>query len=361
MIPHSRPTLGPEEKQAIKEVLDSGHIAQGKKVGEFEKGFCEFTGRRFAVAVSSGSSALHLSLIALEAGKGDEVILPSYTCTALLHAVEAVGAKPVLADIDLEDFNLSVSEVKKKIRRKTKAILVPHSFGRAAQMETLVDLKIPVIEDGTQALGASVGDEKVGSFGILSIFSFYATKMITTGEGGMVLTNFPRLAERVFDLMDYDKKETHQFRTNSKMTDIEAAMGIEQLKKLPFFIEKRRHIASGYREIFSGSDVVTPQEDAQRDHVYFRYVVRFPKKSKERFKELEAKGLEVKKPVFKPLHQYLGLSDTLFPNTQRAMRETCSLPIFPSLKENEWGTIAQALKPTDKSRGKVAGKNPVRV
>lgn len=356
MIPHSRPTLGPEEEQAIREVLASGHIAQGKKVGEFEKSFCEFTGRRFAIAVSSGSSALHLSLISLEIGRGDEIILPSFTCAALLHAVEAVQAKPVLVDIDLEDFNLSVSSVKKKIRRKTKAVLVPHSFGRAAQMEALLDLKIPVIEDGTQALGARVGEERVGSFGALSIFSFYATKMITTGEGGIVLTNFPRMAERVFDFRDYDKKETHHFRTNSKMTDLEAAMGIQQLKKLPLFIEKRRHIASGYAEIFADSDVVTPKEDARRDHVYFRYVVRFPKKSKERFRELEAKGIEVKKPVFKPLHQYLGLDDSLFPNTLEAMRQSCSLPIFPSLNPDEWRTIAEINR-----RGKIAGTTSVQV
>ncbi len=358
MIPHSRPTLGPEEKQAIEEVLASGHIAQGKKVGEFEKSFCEFTGRRFAVAVSSGSSALHLSLVALGLGRGDEVILPSFTCTALLHAVEAVQAKPVLVDIDLEDFNLSVTEVKKKIRRKTKAILAPHAFGCAARMEELLDFKIPVVEDGTQALGAKVGNERVGNFGVVSLFSFYATKMITTGEGGMVLTNFPRLAERIFDLRDYDKKETHHFRTNSKMTDLEAAMGTQQLRRLPGFIEKRREIAALYKQAFSGSDAILPQDDSQRDHVYFRYVVRFPKKSRERFRQLQADGIEVKKPVYKPLHQYLKLADSLFPNTQQAMRECCSLPIFPSLIEKEQHQISDALIRT---QGKTTARDTVPV
>ena len=343
MIPHSRPTLGEEEKRVVEAVLDSGQIAQGKKVAEFEKQFCEYTGRRFAVAVSSGTAALHLSLAALAAGRGDEIILPSFTCTALLHAVEAVGAKPVLVDIDLEDCNLSVSEVKKKICRKTKAILVPHAFGRAARMEELLDLKIPVIEDGTQALGARVGDQRVGSFGILSVFSFYATKMIATGEGGMVLTNFPRLAERIFDLRDYDKKEDHRFRTNSKMTDLEAALGVEQLKKLAYFIEERREIAGLYREALSGAEVILPTEDGERDHVYFRYVVRFPKKPKEWLREFEANGIEAKKPVYKPLHQYLQLSDASFPNTAQAMRESCSLPIFPSLTSSEWRQISEGL------------------
>ena len=344
MIPHSRPTLGPEEHQAVEEVLASGQIAQGKKTALFEKRFCEFTGRRFAVAVSSGTSALHLSLVALGIGRGDEVILPSFTCAALLHALAAVGAKPVLADIDPEDFNLTAAEVKKKIRKKTRAILVPHSFGRAARMEEILSFKIPVIEDGTQALGARVGNQKVGSFGAASIFSFYATKMITTGEGGMVLTDFPRLAERIHDLRDYDKKENFRLRTNSKMTDLEAAMGIEQLKKLESFIESRREIAREYHESLANSPVILPTEDPQRDHVYYRFVVRIRKKSQAWLKELEKRSVEVKRPVYKPLHRYLELSDTSFPETARAMKEACSLPIYPSLAPESRVQISHALQ-----------------
>ncbi len=344
MIPHSRPTLGPEEKQAVEEVLSSGQIAQGKKTVLFEKKFCEFTGRRFAVAVSSGTSALHLTLLALGIGRGDEVILPSFTCTALLHALAAVRAKPVLADIDPEDFNLSVSEVKKKIRKKTKAIFVPHSFGRAARMEEILSFKIPVIEDGTQALGARVGNQKVGSFGAASIFSFYATKMITTGEGGMVLTDFPRLAERIHDLRDYDKKEDFHLRTNSKMTDLEAAMGIEQLKKLETFIESRREIAGEYRRSLANSPVILPTEDSHRGHVYYRFVVRIRKKSQEWLKELEKRGVEAKRPIYKPLHRYLELSDSSFPETAQAMKEACSLPVYPSLSPEECAQIFQALQ-----------------
>ena len=344
MIPHSRPTLGLEEKEAIESVLTTGQIAQGEKVVEFERNFCELVGRRFAIAVSSGTSALHLAFLALEVSRGDEVILPSYTCVALLHAIDLVGAQPVLVDIDLEDFNLSVKEVKKKIRRKTKAVIIPHAFGQPARMEELLDLKVPLLEDGTQALGARVGRKRVGSFGGLSVFSFYATKMMTTGEGGMVLTDSRRLAERLYDLRDYDKKETYQFRTNSKMTDLEAAMGIVQMRKLPQFLARRREIASRYTEALGGWGLGLPLEDPSREHAYYRYVVRLSKKKREFMNELLARGIKVKDPVFKPLHQYLDLSDSHFPFSRQAMKESCSLPIYPSLSDEGCEQVCQAVR-----------------
>jgi len=344
MIPHSRPTLGQEEKEAVRQVLDSGQIAQGRMVMEFERNFCDLVRRPFAVAVSSGTSALQLSLLALEISAGDEVILPSFSCVALLHAVDAVGARPVLTDIDPEDFNISVVQAKKKISRRTKAIVVPHAFGRAARMEELLDGRVPIIEDGTQALGARVGQKKVGGFGVLSVFSFYATKMITTGEGGMVLTGSPRLAKRIFDLRDYDKRRAYRFRTNSKMTDLEAAMGIVQIQKLPSFIRRRREIASLYRSVLENSGIGFPSEDQNRDHVYYRYVVRVPKRTRDWLSQMRNQGIDVKEPVFKPLHQYLEIADSRFPETSRAMKEAHSIPLYPSLSDAECSQICDALR-----------------
>lgn len=344
MIPHSRPTLGPEEKEAVCAVLESGQIAQGPKVMEWEKQFCEFAGRRYAIAVSSGTAALQLSLMALGIERGDEVIIPSFTCVALLHAVDAVGARPVIVDIRLEDLNISLAEVKRKIRKKTKAVIVPHNFGLPARVDELEKLPVSVIEDGTQALGGSIGDKKVGGFGRLSIFSFYATKMITTGEGGMILTNLPKLAERLHDLRDYDKKESYRFRTNSKMTDLEAAMGVEQLKKLPAFVARRREIAQRYQESLRNTGVISPFEASGRRSVYYRYVVRISKRQKEWLRRLRVRGIDVKEPVFKPLHQYLGLSSSQFPAASQAFRECGSLPIYPSMTDSECEEICQALR-----------------
>lgn len=344
MIPHSRPTLGPEEKAAVQAVLESGQIAQGERVIEFERVFCEFTGRRYAVAVSSGTAALSLSFLALGISEGSEVIVPSYTCVALLHAIAGVGARPVVTDIDLGDFNISVPEVRRKISRKTKALVVPHAFGLPARIDELQELGVPLIEDGTQALGAHVKEKKVGAFGVVSLFSFYATKMITTGEGGMILTDFSRLAQKLHDLRDYDKKETYRFRTNSKMTDLEAAMGVAQMKKLPQFLKRRQELASCYSEALEDSEVILPSGGAERDPVFYRYVFRIPKRKRDFMKRLVSRGVEAKEPVFKPLHEYLGLADTKFPFTKQAMKESCSLPLYPSLTNEACRQICEAFR-----------------
>ncbi|KKT00587.1 MAG: hypothetical protein UV78_C0076G0005 [Parcubacteria group bacterium GW2011_GWA2_43_17] len=340
MIPHSRPTLGTEEKKACADVIDSLHLAQGRKVEEFEKAFCAFTGRRHAVAVSSGTAALHLTLVALGVGQKHQVIIPSYNCAAILQPIVALRAKPVFADIDPEDFNISAADTARKIEKNTGAAVIPHLFGRAADMDKFTKLHIPLIEDGTQALGAKAGKKKVGCFGVASIFSFYATKMITTGEGGMVVTDSKKMADRVRDLRDYDKKETFRPRTNSKMTDLEAAMGLVQLAKLSGFIQKRRSIAARYAEVFGNAPVEIPRDASSRDHVYFRYVVRVKgRKALAWVKALNKGGIEAKPPIFKPLHRYLNRADSSFPETAKAMAEAVSLPIFPAMTNEQFDCV----------------------
>lgn len=345
MIPHSRPTLGEEEKRACSAVLESLQIAQGKRVEEFEKRMAALAGRRYAVAVSSGTAALQLSLFALGISKSDEIIMPSYSCAALLHPVMALGAKPVFADIEVDDFNISARETSAKIRKRTKAVIVPHLFGRAADTAQLERLGLAVIEDGTQALGASAGKGKVGSLGLMSIFSFYATKMITTGEGGMILTDSKKLADTLQDIRDYDKKQTFRIRTNSKMTDLEAAIGLEQLAKLPLFIEKRRAIARRYDKIFQASRVLAPVGNGVRDHVYFRYVARVPAKGAEKWlKALNGAGIEAKTPIYKPLHRYFKIPDSFFPVTAKAMKEAVSLPIYPAMTDADFNRVKNILE-----------------
>ncbi|MFA6599666.1 MAG: DegT/DnrJ/EryC1/StrS family aminotransferase [Candidatus Omnitrophota bacterium] len=334
MIPHSKPTLGKEEKAACLRVLDSQQIAQGRQVEAFEKGFCRLTGRRYAIAVNSGSAALSLALRVLKVGPGDEVIVPSYNCAALLHAVDSVGAKAKPVDIEAADFNLSVSETRRAVGPKTKALIAASLFGNPGRIRELVQLGVPVIEDGTQALGAYVGHHSVGSFGVISVFSFYATKMMTTGEGGIILTDSKALAGTLYDLRDYDKKERHCFRTNSKMTDFQAAIGIEQLKKLPQFVRRRRKIAKQYNQCCFIST----------GHVFFRYVLRIPGNLQKCIREFRRRGIDAKRPVFKPLHRYLGMSDARFPETVRAMGEVCSLPIFPSMTDKECTAVAKVIQ-----------------
>ena len=227
-VPHSRPTISDKEVNAVSEVISTGHIAQGAKVEELEGKLAEYFGVKGAVLTSSGTSALHLGLIALGTGENDEVILPSYVCTAPLNAVYMSGGIPILCDIELESFNICLEDLKGRITDKTKAIIVPHMFGSPADIEKISEMGIKIIEDCAHSAGAFLGSKKIGGLGELSMISFYANKIIAAGEGGAVLSNNEDLLKEVKDLRDYDEKERYKVRYNYKMTDIQAAMGVEQ-------------------------------------------------------------------------------------------------------------------------------------
>ena len=218
-------------------------MVQGKKVLEFEAKVSRYLGVKAGVAVNSGTSALHLALLALNIGPGDEVMVPSFVCSALLNAVSYTGASARIVDVKADDFNISPVEVKKKLNKKVKAIIVPHMFGYPADLKELLSFGVPVIEDCAQSIGADYRGRKAGSFGVLSICSFYATKVMTTGEGGMVLSNQTKILDRIRDLRQYDHALNFQTRYNYKMTDFQAALGLSQLQRLPEFIKRRKQIA----------------------------------------------------------------------------------------------------------------------
>ena len=174
-IPHSRPTLGPAEMKAVSDVIASGYVAEGAIVQEFEQKFADYLNVKHAVATNSGTSALHLALLALEVGPGDEVIIPSYVCCALLNAVNYTGATPVLADIGPDTYNLEAADVKKRLTNKTKAIIVPHLFGKSADLDPLLKLDVPIIEDCARRWGAEYAQRPVGTFGLVSIYGLYTS------------------------------------------------------------------------------------------------------------------------------------------------------------------------------------------
>ena len=330
MIPHSSPTLGIEELSAVSEVLSSGCLAQGKKVKEFEEQFSQFLGLKRAGAVNSGTSALHLALIAIGVKTGDEVIIPSFVCTALLNAINYIGAVPVIADINEKDFNLSLGDTKKRITKRTRAIIIPHMFGAPShEMKGFKETGIPIIEDCAQSIGAKINGQDAGAIGDISIFSFYATKVMATGEGGMAASNSLELMERIYDLRDYDNKDDYRVRYNYKMTDIQAAMGIEQLKKLPDFIYRRRIIAERYNEGLKDLPVRLPMASSESDSIWFRYVI-YSERANGLTRYLHEKGIGALKPVFKPLHLLLGNKGDC-PVTEKVWNNTISLPIYPLL------------------------------
>lgn len=348
IIPHSRPAIDEEDLRAAAEVLRSRQIAQGPWVERFERGMASFVGVRGGVAVSSGTAALELALQALNIGAGDEVIMPSYVCAAPWLATQRVGAQARLVDIDLNTFNLDPLAACQAVTKKTRAIIVPHLFGVPADLTALEQIGIPLIEDCAQTLGGTEQGRPVGTVGRLTVCSFYATKLLCAGEGGMVLSNVKGDLERVRSLREYDGALTlDPSSCNVKLTDMQAALGLSQLGRFSAFHERRQILAAAYRVALSSKAAVCPTAPPGRTHGYYRYVVRLPHLQTNPdglmglISTLEQQGIHCRKPVFRPLHRYLDQSG--FPNSDEADRTALSIPLYPDLTDDEVRQILQSL------------------
>lgn len=344
MIYHSKPFVDQEDVRAVSFVVQSAAIAQGPVVKDFEDAVASYVGVKGGVAVSSGTAALHLALAAVDVQAGDEVVLPSYVCVAPLNAINYVGATPVVCDVDSFTGNIDPDDAKSLITEKTKAIIVPHMFGLPARMEKFRDLDVPIIEDCAQAIGASINGKQVGTFGDVAICSFYATKVITTGEGGMVLSDNEAILEKIKDLRDYDEKSPYKTRYNYKMTDVQATMGITQLRKLPKFIDTRRLIADFYDHALADLPVVLPPKQEGYESIYFRYVARLNSDIEDFMKEMEGRDIICRHPVYKSLHQLLNLNHASFSQTEQLCANTVSIPIYPMLAAQDREQIVDVMK-----------------
>ena len=344
IIPHSRPFITDLDLKAVTYALKSGQLAQGPEVEKFERNLAEFIGQKKAAATSSGTAALHLALLALNVKQKDEVIIPSFVCSAVLNAVNYTGATPVIVDIEPFTYNISFEDVKRAISSKTKAIIVPHMFGCPAEMDKFTELDIPIIEDCAQSIGATFNGQPSGSLGLLSVFSFYATKVLACGEGGMVLSNSEDLILKIKDLREYDNKDDYLLRYNYKMTDIQASLGLNQLILLEQFIEKRREIADRYFEEFKDCDLLLPIWKKGKEHIYYRFVIKIRDKASGYLERFQQKGVMCRRPVYRPLHIYLNLSG--IPQATEAWQKAISIPLYPSLKEEEIEKIISVVKET---------------
>ncbi len=219
---------------------------------------------------------------------------------------------------------------------------MPHMFGCPAEIDKLSDLGIPIIEDCAQSIGANFKGRSAGSFGLLSVFSFYATKVIAAAEGGMVLSDSEDLTSRIKDLREYDNKDDYVLRYNYKMTDIQAALGLNQISFLDKFIDRRREIAGRYFQEFKNCDFMLPVWKEGNDHIYYRFVIKTKDSSSEYIEKLQQKKVMCKRPVFIPLHVYLNLNG--FPQTMEAWQKTISIPLYPSLQEKEIEKILAVVK-----------------
>ena len=349
-INHSEPFVSEEDIEVVKEQVDSHMHANGSKTKEFEDAMCKIIGTKYANATTSGTTALHLALMALNVSKGDEVIIPSYICQSVMNAINYTGAIPVLADIDLDfenkGYNISAKTIKSLITKKTKVIVVAHMFGVPADIDSIRKIapKIFIIEDCAHSFGAMYKGNRVGGVGDLSIFSFYATKIISTGHGGMVLTSSKKLQERIKDLMKDDKRDEYKIAYNYKLSDIQSALGISQLKKLDYFIKRRKKIAEKYDNSFKNTSFkLFPQPEGSFP---FRYIIRLDNKKKldEIQNKLKEKRIIAEQPIFKPLHQYINLDTSKFINSEKAHDITLSIPLYPALTDREVDYIIKSIK-----------------
>lgn len=339
VIPHSKPTIDISDAIAGFDIIYSGELADGDKVWEFEDGMKIYTSRGYAKCTSSGTTAIQIGLRAQNIGYGDEVVIPSYACYSIVSAVDATGARPVFADVGDMTPNITRETVEKKVTDRTKAIIAPHMFGILAGIEDIQDLGVPIIEDCAQ----SIGGLDVGSKGEISILSFYATKIMACGRGGMILTDNVFLDQRVRDLMRYDGRERAGECYNFSMTNIEAAIGCSQLRKLDEFIDKRGMIGDMYDTILSYYGLDDLIINRPKGSIVGRYVVRLPKDMNLDgiIEKMYSNGIDCRKPIYRPLHTYFGLED--FPNTDDAYSRDLSLPAYPSLDMDKVSYIGNKL------------------
>lgn len=353
MIHMAKPQIGAEEKQAVLEVLESGIIAQGPRVKAFEEGFAQMCGVKHAVATSSGTTALHVALLAHGIGNGDEVITSAFTFIASANSVLYAGAKPVFVDIDPRTFNLDPSQIEAAITPRTKAILPVHLYGLACDMDPILSLAekygLIVIEDACQSHGATYKGKKAGSFGT-GTFSLYPTKNMTSGEGGMITTNDAAIDEKCRVIRQHGMRVRYyhdELGFNFRMTDIHAAIGLAQLHKLEQFNAKRQANAQFLSENLKG--VVTPFVPEGQTHVFHQYTIRVPDGKRDALRNhLQERGVgsEVYYPV--PIHKQnfyvneLGYNQSL-PETEKAATEVLSLPVHAGLTPADLETIVAAV------------------
>ncbi|MDI9395298.1 MAG: DegT/DnrJ/EryC1/StrS aminotransferase family protein [Euryarchaeota archaeon] len=354
MIPIAKPLLGKEEIDAVTKVLSSGVIAQGPKVDEFELAFSEYTGCEYAVAVNSGTAALHIALLAHDIGQGAEVITSPFTFIATANSVLYTGAKPVFADIKPDTYNIDPEKIQEKISSKTKAIIPVHLYGQSADMKAIMEIaedrKLVVIEDACQAHGAECMGKKVGSFGT-GAFSFYPTKNMTTSEGGIITTSDREIAEKSKMIRAHGSKVRYLHEMlgfNLRMTDISAAIGLAQLGKLDGFNAARQKHASMLSAGFKGvSGIVPPTVKSDYTHVFHQYTIR-AKLRDELADFLKEKGIGTgvyySIPIHKqPYYKELGYRDSL-PVSEKAAEEVLSLPVHPALSRDNVQNIIQEVK-----------------
>ena len=370
-FPAYEPWISDEDKKIVKKTLSQSMLTLGPQLEKFENDFCKYSKAKYAVAVSNCTAALHLSLMALGIKKDDEVIIPDLTFVADANAILACNAKPVIVDINKENFFLSISNIKKNITKKTKAIIPVHIYGQVCNIEEILDVakdnNLKVIEDCAHAVGTFHKSKHVGTLGNTGCFSFYPTKNITTAEGGMVITNSEKIAEKVRQLRNHGMTKSLKSRYSSeypwifdikqpgynyRLDEIRAALGITQLKRIKKINELRKKASSYYNKNLQNiPGIILPDMVNDKTHSYHLYTIRVTKPYKlsrnQLFKKLKDNGIRTT-VYWMPIHKYTAYrkfvktSNTL--NTTKIYDEILALPLFPNISKKHQDAVIKVIK-----------------
>jgi len=370
-FPAYEPWISDEDKKSVNKTLAQSMLTLGPQLEKFEADFCKYTKAKYAIAVSNCTAALHLSLMELEIGKNDEVIIPDLTFVADANAVLACNAKPVIADVNKDNFFLSVSNIKKNITKKTKAIIPVHIYGQVCNIEEISDIakanNLKIIEDCAHAVGTFHRSKHVGTIGNTGCFSFYPTKNITTAEGGMVITNSQKIAEKVRQLRSHGMTKSLKRRYVSKypwifdiitpgynyrLDEIRAALGISQLKRINKINELRKNASLYYHKNLQNiSGIILPDMVNDKSHSYHLYTIRVTKPFKlsrnQLFKKLKDNGIRTT-VYWMPIHKYSAfrkfakVSNVV--NTSKIYNEILALPLFPTISKKHQDAVIKVIK-----------------
>ena len=361
----SRPDITNKEIEAVIDVLRTPNLSLGPKLGEFEQAFAKYIGRKRAIAVNSGTSGLFLCMLALGIKPGDEVITTPFTFIASATPIMMAGAKPVFVDIDPENLNINPAQIESAITEKTRVILPVEIFGNPAGFDEISEIakksNLMVVEDSCEALGSALNGRKAGTFGEMSVFGFYPNKQITTGEGGMILTNDDTLADICVSLRNQGRDKHSEWLSherlgyNFRLSDINCTLGIAQLARIEQIKAKRKQVAKWYQEILSDDErIIVPAEHDGCDISWFVFVVRLTEEFtlEQRNNILEKmtnKGIQVSN-YFPPVHlmpfmvEKYGYKKGDFPIAEKASESTIALPFYNDLNKDEVATVCEALK-----------------
>jgi len=356
-IPVYKPCLNGNELKYVTDCITSTWISsKGTYIKKFEEGFASYIGASHAISVSNGTVALHLAFLALEIGSGDEVIVPSLTYVASVNSIIYVGAKPVFVDVDAATWQMSIDDVRSKITSKTKAILAVHLYGNACNMDELEKIckekGIHLVEDCAEALGTTYQKKSTGNFGIISTFSFFGNKTITTGEGGMVVTSDENLANKIFKLKTQGLTQAGDYwhdciGYNYRMTNICAAIGVAQLEQIDEFLSKKRKNAALYLEHLKTENIEVQQTEKNVEHSFWMFSVLFENNALRNKTSalLRENGIETR-PVFHAAHKMpmYGQTDLHLPIAEQIAQRGLNLPSYPDLQDSEIETITQLIK-----------------